>query len=211
MIAVFGGLNPYRKPNWRICLAQNVLKKRGGIFHEIEGVKSMLVLGPDGKRYYRKVGDKVFSGYAEVPRYPHKGWIIERWQPAHIWGTKELWESHKGEDGTPMMGPFPVEGDYWMVNQTPFDKLPDWGDLECSIAMYEKEQRMRPTDLASALRQAVYEEQQRDEARLRKMEEELEYIRLDIEQVMKSGSLDAQRVRQMLAGMVGDHAHSAIL
>lgn len=207
----WGGMNPYGKPNWRVCLAQHVLVKRGGVFHNLEDVKSMFVLGPDGKRYAKQISDRVTSGFLEVPRYPHKGWVMERWQPAHVWGTKELWENEKSEDGTPMMGPFPVQGDYFMVCG-PFTKMPDWSDMECAVAQWESQDRNRPADLAMAIGQAIRDEADEQDKKREAFEAELEYMRTnELLPILKGTSLEAQRYRNQLSEAVGDRSQFHVL
>jgi hypothetical protein len=184
---------------------------RGGIFHNREGVKSMLVTAPDGKTYYRKISDRITSGYMEVPKYPHRGWIMERWMPPHLYGSKEEWSAHKSEDGTPMMGPFPEQGGYFMING-PFVKMPDWSDMENAMKHYECEQRLKPSNFAAALKQAIKDEKDELEARQRKMEEEIEKMRQsELVPMLKSTSLSAQRFRQHLNAMVGDRGQLGII
>jgi hypothetical protein len=209
----FAGVNPYGKPNWRVCLAQHVMVKRGGVFHQLDGTrKTMFVPAPDGKRYYQPISDRVTTGWMEVPKYPHRGWIMERWFPAHTFGTKEQWEGHRSEDGSPMMGPFPTEGGYFMVNQKPFPKMPEWSDLENAIAHWEREQRLRPENFAAALAQAVKDEQDDLVRRREKLEQELEEMRCsELLPVLRGTSLSAQRFRNQLAASVGDHSHASIL
>ena len=212
MILRFAGTNPYGKPIWRACLAQHVTARRGGVFHNLEGGrKTMFVYGPDGKRYYQPIGDRVTTGFMDVPKYPHKGWIMERWMPPHLYGTKQEWEAQKSEDGTPMMGPFPSEGDYFLING-PFPKMPDWGDMENAIAHYEKQQRMRPTDFASALKQFMKNERDEQEAKRQAFEDELEQMRVsELLPMLKSTSLSAQRFRNALNASIGDRSHFGVL
>jgi hypothetical protein len=146
----------------------------------------------------------------EVPRYPHQGWILERWMPPHMWGTEDQWRQQKSEDGTPMMGPFPKEGDYFMICG-PFPKIPEWGDMENAIANYECQQRLRPENFAAAIAQAIKDEKDLQEKKVQRFEEELEQRRKsDLLPVMKSGSLAAQRFRQTLARMAHQSGHSPI-
>lgn len=213
MIARWGEKNPFGKPNWRVCLAQNVMVLRGGIFKEMPGGEGvMFAVGAAGKVHYRPMSPtRVKSGYFEVPRYPHQGWIMERWQPAHMWGTPDEWAANKSEDGTPMMGPYPKEGDYFMICG-PFPKLPEWSDMECAIAQYERQQRMRPADMAMALKMAFKNEKEALEKRRQKFEDELELRRKsDLEPVMRSGSLAASRYRQYLNKISGQTGHSGLL
>jgi hypothetical protein len=225
LIDRIAGLNPYGKPQWRVCLAQHVMKKCGGVFHNLENVRSMLTQGPSrmmflpngqrvmvpGKKYYKKVGDRVTTGFMEVPKYPQKGWIIERWFPPHLFGTERDWAAQKSEDGSRMMGPFPKQGDYFMLSG-PFEKMPGWGDIENSIRHWECEQRLRPADLAGAIQQQMRDEEADRQRRLQAFEDELEQMRKsELLPMLKSTSLAAQRYRQELNRLIGDPSHFAAL
>jgi hypothetical protein len=208
-IKIFAGLNPFGKPNWRVCLAQNVRAIRGGIFHTMpNGDAALIGVGPKGERYHEKVRpDRVTSGQMEVPRYPHKGWIAERWFPAHMWGTEAEWYAQKSADGQSIMGPFPKQGQYFMICG-PWEKLTDWSDLENAIAHYECTQRLKPVDLAMAMKMAIKHEEDEHAARLRRFEAELESYRQQvILPVLRSTSLSAQRIRNELQKAVGEKSH----
>lgn len=209
LVKNLAGVNPYGKPNWRVCLAQNVRATRGGVFHTMPNGDAALVgVGPKGEMYHEKVRPtRITSGYMEVPRYPHRGWIMERWMPVHLWGSEESWCAHRGADGTPMMGKFPKQGEYWMING-PFVKLPDWGDMENAIAHYECTQRLKPADLAMALKMQIKHELEEQVARLMRFEEELEqYRKSEILPVLRSTSLSAQGIRNELQKAVGETSH----
>jgi predicted DNA-binding protein (UPF0251 family) len=209
LIDNFAGKNPFGGPNWRVCLAQNVRAMRGGIFHTMpNGDAKILGVGPRGEIYQEKIRPtRVTSGYMEVPKYPHLGWIMERWFPAHMYGSPQSWYAHKGADGTPMMGPFPAKGGFFMING-PFAKMPDWADMENAIAHYECTQRLKPADMAMALKMQIKHEMEEIEARRLRFEEELEqYRKSEILPVLRSTSLSAQGIRNELQKAVGEQSH----
>lgn len=209
----FAGLNPYGKTNWRVCLAQHRLATRGGVFHHLPtGEIEMFALGPGGRVESRPMpGHKITSGMMEIPAYQGDGWIMERWMPAHIWGAREWWNAQRGEDGSALLGPYPTEGDYWMICG-PFPKMPELGDMEEAISRYECAQRNRPVNLENYVRMAIKQEQEDIAKRRHKLVEYLEERRKsDLLPVLRSGSLSAQRFRQQLQKDAGLSGHSAIL
>jgi hypothetical protein len=227
MLERYCGKNPFGKCFWRLCLAQHVTVKRGGEFHALEGGhKTIFAQGPSfkvydgragrwrvlpGKMYAKRVADRVTTGVLEVPKYPHRGWIMERWFPAHIFGTRQAWEAQKSANGEPMMGPFPTQGGYFMING-PFDRMPQWGDMECAIAQFEKCDRERPVDLEAHYKQLVKDEEDDRERRRQAFEDQLEQIRKsELLPMLKSGSLSAQAFRQQLNALIGDRSHLAII
>ena len=205
----YGGLNPFGQPNWRLCLAQHCLEVCGGIFHNMpDGELAICEEGPDGKLYHRELKpESVEQGFFETPKYAHEGWILEIWMPAHLWGTREWWESQKAEDGlTPLMGPYPERGAYWMMGG-PWSSLPDVGDVEMAIAQYRRAQADRPRNLEMALRMRLKEHEARrlkarDEKRKRYEEQAREVM-----QVLRGTSLGAQRVRDGVQKSIGANAH----
>lgn len=202
------GLNPYGRPMWRVCLAQNVYRKRGGVFCEMEDVKSMFTVGADGRVEYTPVSKRTLGhGYMEVPRYPHQGWILERWMPASAYGTRAEWEMQRGDDGSCLLGPYPAEGDYWMI-AGPWPKLVETADLETAIDLYEHSREKRPLDLEAAVRQAIKNEEDERVERMHRLEAQLEeYRKSEILPMLKRVSLSAQMVRNQLQASLGLKSH----
>lgn len=211
-IKEYGGLNPFGVPNWRVCLAQHVIKKSAGILHDWGGGElSQFEVDARGVVHYHDLHPKsVRTGVFELPRYQHDGWIVERWMPAHIWGSREDWASHKAADGSQINGPYPNEGDYFMLHG-PYDKIPEIGDIELAIRLYECERANRPRNFERAVSLAIRDEDDRRMRAKEKFIKDLEHIRKDIEAVQKGTSLSAQAVRQQLNAQLGITSHCAIL
>jgi hypothetical protein len=132
---------------------------------------------------------------------------MEKWFPASTWGTPEQWASHKSEDGTPMMGAYPIEGDYWMM-AGPFDHIPELSDIEQAMSMHEEAMRNRPANYAAHFKQVIKDEEYAREQRRLKLERELELMRKsELVPVLKGGSLEAQRFRNQLSESIGDRSH----
>lgn len=220
-LARFGGLNPYNRANWRIVLAEDRKELRGGVFRTMPGgdVKT-IELEPvivDGQRVYvqhaREVKpEKVVTGFHEVPKYPVKGWILERWFPASKKGmSKTEWESIKSSDGTtPMMGPFPVEGFYFML-AGPFSRIPEMHDLKTAISMHIRAEESNPVSYAQMLLNEINEEQEERERAYNQVVSDLaHFYESEVEPVLKGSSLEASRIRQDLGSMMGDRTHQAL-
>jgi len=220
-LARFGGLNPYQRANWRIVLAEDRKELRGGVFTTMpSGDVKTIELEPvmrNGKRVYiqhiREVKpEKVETGFHEVPKYPCQGWILERWFPASKKGmTKTEWESVKSSDGsTPMMGPFPVEGFYFML-AGPFSRIPEMQDLKNAISMHIRAEEENPSNYQQMLLNEINEEQEERERAYNKVVSDLaHFYESEVEPVLKGSSLEASRIRQELGEMMGDRSHQAI-
>lgn len=133
-----GGKNPYGHANWRLILAQNHLVTRSGEWLEFAPGEESFLFQADMSVQHKPVNPRSSKkGTMEVPLYPVRGWILERWMPSEVFGTKEAWDAVKAADGvTPMMGPYPVEGDWWML-QGPWDLIPPMSSLRTFISAWE--------------------------------------------------------------------------
>lgn len=209
----FGGLNPYGEPNWRVVLAQHCTQICGGIFHNFEdGELSIVDEGPDGKLFQRELNPTSVEhhSFIETPKYPHEGWILELWQPAHRWGSREWWESQKAEDGmTPLMGPYPERGDYFML-AGPWNEAPEISDVENAIAQYRQAQANRPNNLAAHLQQRLKEQNEKKlQEREARAQRYIELLEKEIKPLMQSVSLGAQRLRNQLQADLRQGSHLA--
>lgn len=208
----YTGKNPFGKPNWRVCLAQHVTRMSGGVFIEMpDGDNVMFDVDATGKVIYTPIKpDRITSGVFEIPRYPHEGWIMERWMPAHIWGPRQVWESHKSEDGSSLLGPYPNEGDYYLICG-PFEKMPPIGDMEAAIGQYEHMLSNRPKDLEAAMGKAVRDQEDRRLAKKERLVKKLEeYRKSEILPMLKRVSLNAQGVRNQLQKDCGFTSHFGV-
>lgn len=213
-LARIGRNNPYGKPMWRVCLAENCIRKSNGILHHLPtGDVSMFEVDARGRTHARKsLGDRVESGSFELPRYPCEGWIVERWFPPETWGTPETWNAQTAQDGGRIMASeFPSEGDYFLTCG-PFEQLPELGDLENAIQMWEHGHRNRPTNILQHYRDLLNQEEELREKRRLALEEKLAYMRKnELVPVLKSGSLEAQSVRNDLQKLIGDTSHLGVV
>lgn len=53
-------------------------------------------------------------GVAQINLYPFEGWILEKWKPAHSFGSPAVWEQYRF-NGENALGPYPYDGDYELV------------------------------------------------------------------------------------------------
>lgn len=217
-ITKFGGKNSYGQPLWRIVLAQDQLVKRGGV-HMKWPTGEIKTCGfekiPDGKGgyVYRQVPieqhpESVTYGVLEVPKYPVRGWVLERWFPPHVFGSKDDWMSAKAVDGlTPLFGEFPSRGDYFMV-VGPLDELPELSDIENAIAMWEKQMSLRPTNTQAWFERELKEQRDAEEAAYEKMVAELtQYAKSEITPIFNTISTGAQAVRNEVQKSLGNQSH----
>lgn len=85
------GCNSYGEPNFRTVWAPSRTRILGGFWAD------------RGVHEYRRV-----PKYGLTPR-----WILERWRPASMYGTPEMWDrSYVTADGFYSIGPYPTHGEY---------------------------------------------------------------------------------------------------
>lgn len=139
----YGGTNIYGEPLWRVILADQHLVQRTGIWHEMDPDENQVEFGKgkNGALDYqtKQLRPLSVSGVETrwVPRYPCDGWILERWFPASCYGSPQAWASVMSSDGrTPMMGPYPVRGDYWMM-KGPWEEIPSISALRQGVSSWE--------------------------------------------------------------------------
>lgn len=220
-LARFGGLNPYNRANWRVVLAEDRKELRGGVFKTMpSGDVKAIELEPvmqNGKRVYvmhhREIKpEKVETGFHQVPKYPVKGWILERWFPVSKKGmTRTEWESVKSSDGiTPMMGPYPSEGFYFML-AGPFTRIPEMEDLKNAISMHIRAEENDRVSYQQMLLNEINEEQEeREKAYDQAVSDLAHFYEQEVEPVLHGSSLAASRIRQDLGEMMGDRSHQAL-
>lgn len=188
-LARYGGMNPYNRAIWRLVIAEQRIVRRGGVFTE---------KGPQG-------------GFRDVPKYPCKGWILERWFPASRFGVRADWENAKALDGvTPLMGPYPSEGDYFML-AGPFERMPEMGDLKSAISQHIQMEENRSQNYAALMKAEIDADTERDELALKRETEALaQFYQDEVEPIMKGTSLEAGRIRNEIAEKMGDFSHQGI-
>jgi hypothetical protein len=208
LVKRLGGTNEYGKPKWRVVLSERRTSKTKGLWlkHPDGELEEFVPLGRDGK------GNTVFGRkeatvtsvveVRETPVWPHKGWILERWMPAETWGTKADWNYD--------LGPYPNEGDYFMI-LGPWPEIPNATFLEQQLQIWNREWDARPTDFNKVYSQYVYEKQERERKEQEEAEREfMAFLRSETTPIMKSTSLEAQRLRQRAGRAAGVKSHIPI-
>lgn len=140
----YGGTNPYGEPLWRVILAENHLVQRCGIWHEVDPNDNQVEFAPAARggalNYQTKQLQPLSVSGVEtrwIPRWPCEGWVLERWFPAHCYGSPEAWKAVKSSDGvTPMMGPYPARGAYWMM-KGPWVEIPTVSAVRQGVSSWE--------------------------------------------------------------------------
>src|SRR5208337_1178936 len=169
-LAEHGGLNPYGLPYWRIVLSHRRLSKKRGLWHEFPD-GSWEQFTPDGHGKFQHnplTATRVVDEVRETPKWPRKGWVLERWFPAEVWWPfpKQAWDSNTG--------PYPEEGDYYLMLPLPgfqWDEIPELNDLKQGISLWERDYLERPRDFDMAYAMFVAEERAQEEEEHRKMME----------------------------------------
>ena len=190
-LLAWGGKNPYGLPNWRIILAENHLVQRAGVWTEFEADDKQAEFqhmrteeGEHACTFQTQsiAPTKVKIGMFWVPKWPVRGWILERWFPASSWGTKGAWEAAKSSDGvTPMMGPYPEKGDYFLLDG-PWAEIPNLEEVHKVVSTWENSTThshgmVDPEKLEEAMNATLREEEQREEAQYEELLKEAEYGR----------------------------------
>jgi hypothetical protein len=185
----WGGTNEYREPNWRIILAPNHLVQRAGMWTEFEPdvEQTSFEPGKDGLAYKQRViaPDAIRIGIFWVPKYPVEvqGWVLERWFPPSAYGSRELWESALSQDNeTPMMGPFPNRGGYFMPSGGgPWDEIPDLESIHDAIAAWENSPHQHgqidEEELLRVMRNDMIESEEREQRQYDALLAEITHMR----------------------------------
>lgn len=208
----FGGKNPYGAPRWRLILAEKHTVTRGGIWRNFRpGEQQFDFNSAGGYRYQGIRPESADTGILEVPLYPVKGWVLEKWFPAIDFGTRKEWESQKdAETGLPLMGPYPSEGDWWML-AGPWQKQPNPSYLKDLIRIHERFMDSVPPDGArteAALNRYIREQEEMENRQFEQYLSERNYAMKHIVQpVLRSTSLSASRYRQQVAQRRGLKEH----
>lgn len=198
-IARFGGLNPFGGANWRVVLAETRTVLRGrGLPPADEVIRTGMKVTAES------------TGLHRVPKYPVKGWIIERWFAPNKYSEVQ-WKAARCADGiTPLMGPFPHEGEYFML-AGPFTHIPPLEDIKAAITLHIREEEQSPKGYNEMLRAEMVADWDRDEAAALKAERDLAYFYESVvKPVLKGSSLEAQRIRTEMAEKMGDWSHQGV-
>jgi hypothetical protein len=199
----YGGLSPDGQAIWRLVLAENCrIHCYGQQNHITRDTREL----PDDFHPVNVVPDRTEVGEFWVPRYRAKGWILQRWFPASVWGSRQNWESERAQDGrTRLLAAYPNRGDYMMMPCGPWKSIAAAGDIKAAIRCYNAQQRANPVNWVNAQQAMVAWEKQRNDEQVEAFEQELEaQHRLGISSVLRSVSTNAQRVRNLVAETVGN-------
>lgn len=185
-LAQWGGNNEYGEPNWRVILAENHLVQRAGMWTDFdEGTEQVeFTPGKGGLAYKTQqiAPDSIRIGVFWVPKYQVTGWVLERWFPASAYGDREQWESALSQDNeTPMMGPFPERGGYFMLTG-PWEQIPNLEDIRASIAGWENASHSHGNIDVEAMQRAMQNEMaaqhELEEQKYQQLLEDVEYRRV---------------------------------
>lgn len=186
------------------------LKPPKPIYATINGSKKVVswqtereVMVPTGNAPLR-----VWMGVKEVPRYTDfKGVILEKWYPAHCYGTQEAWSAFALRDGTPVLGPYPERGDYEGL-MGPWQKVPTFGTLDRAVSyveqeIFERTKESPETHIRKRVNHAYFEAERASE----KNRDELQHYIKDRSSFLLHGSLEAGRLRTHFAERAGLRHH----
>ena len=212
----WGGKNEHGDPNWRIILAENHLVQRAGMWTEFADDTEQVqfeTVGKDVRYTTRQIApDAIRIGMFWVPLYPCQGWILERWFPASAYGSRQQWESALSQDGvTPMMGPFPEKGGYFMPSGGgPWPQIPLLEDVRASIAAWENAPHLHGTideaAIARAMQRDIEEADAKEEAQYEAFLKEVTYQRLShLESIKGNPALSGFRNRLVNAQGLMSH------
>lgn len=198
----YGGLSPDGQPIWRFVLARNCRIRCFGTMNH--GTEYKVPDTPNRDEWLDHLQAKtgrLEEGEFWVPRYKVDGWILQRWFPACVWGSKEKWEQEKARDGrTRLLAAFPQRGDYMMMPCGPWKTIAEAGDLKGAIRCYNLQQRRNPVNWANHERAMLAFEQQENQKQIDDYAEEIAaQHREGIAGTLRSVSESAQRFRNALA------------
>lgn len=202
----YGGLNPFGEPAWRVVLAQNVMEQTFGT------MRHMPVVQADAVDDVPEIEPERFSsGEMWVPRYNDSGWILERWFPAHAWGSQVEWEYELAQDGvTRLKGEFPRHGDYFMVNGMFHVEQQSADFWKAEIQRCLRDQEAMPGDPATVLSRNLYMHRVKQEQREEDYREEVNRLHRTItDPILATIGRTNQLVRDQIRAEQGYDFHIA--
>lgn len=217
-IAEFGGLNPFGKPHYRLIVASDRMVKEAGVWQDWQeglasGERGGMVAHEGGLVPSSNKPIRVVSEMREVCRYPHlSGWIIERWFPSSTFGTREQWDGFVAVDGiTPILGPYPAEGDYDMLPIGPWQHMPSIETVRIVVRSNIQTMDGRVGTPEARAREFINRRNWENEQKEKKKREAWEYQLHDSLTPMHSSSLGASRWRNEVAKRAGITEHIGII
>ena len=206
-------------PVFRVVHSQFVYEQIGGEWNDwdentpiADRGKLSSVLNAQGEPMPAATPLRVVTEMRTIPTYcafETQGWILERWFPAHLFGSPE---AHYADvvPGTalPRRGPYPERGKYVMLTG-PFPEEPSIDFLQDFLSARQQWfETVRSQDIEAYIRQRCYDQQ---EAYNRKRKKDLaESIARMLEaskSILLGSSLAAGRVRNAAAERAGIRSH----
>jgi hypothetical protein len=200
-LRAYGGLSPDGQPIWRLVLAENCrIHCFGTQNHISQGRLAEISKNDDPQQKGSFNPDRIEEGEFWVPRFRKRGWILQRWFPAHVWGTRDKWESEKARDGrTRLLAAYPQRGEY-MLMAGPWKTIAEAGDLHQAIRCYNVQQRNNPVNWPNhILTLAKFEEIERQEAADAYAHEISAQHRIGVASSLRTVSGAAQKFRNVVA------------
>jgi hypothetical protein len=223
-----GGLTPYMEPMYRLIVAEQrffkadgswtdwpeytSVSERGGLTQEkakdTDGT-DILVMHPNEQialRTVREIRSFHFYGDPQKDANAKQGWVLERWLPAHCFGSREQWNRTLAlPDGTPMME-YPQFGDYDFVDG-PCNELPGIEILRSQIAFTERNLEKRGGNPETRMRERINAaEREHEKARQKTVQDAYERFK-DLCSPILGTSLEAGRWREEMARKAGIRSH----
>jgi hypothetical protein len=238
----FGGKNPFGRPQWRLQFSDNIFVREAGVYRDWpEGLTTAekggfnfeatdeQVMAEIGGKAFEELGEqpmwsalryenkplRVVTEVRDNPRYPGiHGWIVEKWFPASKYGSPQDWYSFLAIDGkTPMLGPYPNEGDYEMI-YGPFPRQPSISQLQLWISNYSRtrdEMKSTGTPESRAIEYANRRVDEEQEQWQRRRKEYMYMMASEWKSIATNGALGMSRYRQELAERCGITEHIGLL
>jgi hypothetical protein len=213
-----GGVNIYGEPVYRLVWAPSRMQKRGGNWYEWD--ENIPVNERNGIQWrfsgrgaelepFMHRPKAVHTEVRDTRKYAFEGWVLERWIPAHMYGSPEAWYRHI-VPGTelPKLGPYPHEGDYEMVAGGEDSKaLPTIGSLDDAIAQVEAARNRWRGSVEQEVRTRCAEADREYQKSLDRMQMELSLRLREGRKILFGTSLEAGRIRNELAKRAGVTGH----
>lgn len=200
MLLEYGGVSPHGNPIWRLVLAESCrvrffgsMNHMGDGFHAGDLAENANPTDVNPQR--------IEVGEFWVSRYKKRGWILQRWFPASVWGSRAKWESERDRDGrTRLLAAYPQNGDYMMMPCGPWKTIVEAGDLKAAIRCYNRQQRMNPVNFERYMQgMAVIDAQEKQEAADAYAAEIAAQHREGLSGVLRTATSAAQKFRNVVS------------
>jgi hypothetical protein len=206
-------------PVFRVVHSEFVYEQIGGIWNDWDDNVAVedrgrisSIVGVDGLPMQMDRPIRTVAEIRTVPTYcgmDTQGWILERWFPAHNFGSPE-WHYEQVVPGTsiPSLGPYPERGKYVMLTG-PFPEPPSIDFLQDFISFHQqKAEAIMDQDVTAYVRQRIYDREQAEEKKKAAAIQDT-FLRLvdSSKSILEGSSLAAGRIRSRAAEAVGLRSH----